>query len=101
MKALGIRTGRDSVTETGEAATGPAQDRTYVKVSQGIYGVNALVIPRDLQIRDGLCGTPLIAGAKNLREMPRVIGEGMVAGFMLWNDIVGKHGDRPTNLLVL
>jgi len=92
MKVLGLRTERDSVTETGEAATGPAEESSYVKVCQGIYGVNALDIPKDPQIRDGVSGTPLIAGAKNLREMTRVIGEGMVAGFMGWNDIAGKHG---------
>ena len=92
MKVLGLRTERDSVTETGEAATGPAEESSYVKVCQGIYGVNALDIPKDPQIRDGVSGTPLIAGAKNLREMPRVLGEGMVVGFMGWNDVVEKHG---------
>jgi hypothetical protein len=38
-----------------------------------------------------MSGTPLIVGGKSKREMTRVLGDGMVAGFMLWNDIEGRY----------
>jgi len=95
LKVLGVRTGADRRIPTGEGAgiaAGPLNDHHYIKIAQGIYGVNAAVIPREPQIREGMCGTPLIVAGKNKREMAEVIKDGKVAGFMLWNDIQGRYG---------
>ena len=95
LRALGVRTGADRrlpTAATGEQSTpGPLPDHFYIKIVQGIYGVKSAVIPREPAIREGVCGTPLILGGKNRREMATRLGDGMVAGFMLWNDIVGMY----------
>jgi len=94
LRVLGVRTGagrRPPVTDAGDPVPGPLQDIQYIKVEQGIYGVNSTVIPRERRIREGVCCTPLIVGGTNKREMARILGDGMVAGFMLWNDIEGLY----------
>jgi len=95
LRVLGVRTGidrRETVTEGGNPIPGPSQDHRYVKIAEGIYGINSAIIPREPQIRDGVCGTPLVVAGRNKREMARVLTDGMVAGFMLWNDIEGRYG---------
>ena len=94
LRVLGVRTGADSRlqgTDGQEPVPGPMQYGRYIKVCQGIYGVNAAVIPTQPQIRQGVCGTPLIVGGANKRKMTHVLGDGIVAGFMLWNDIEGRY----------
>ena len=94
LRVLGVRTGADRrvpVTDGQDPVPGPLKDYQYIKVEQGIYGVNSAIIPTDPRIREGVCGTPLIVGGKSKREMTRVLGDGMVAGFMLWNDIEGRY----------
>jgi hypothetical protein len=89
-----VRTGADRlvpVTDGRDPVAGPLEDHQYIKVLQGIYGVNSAIIPKEPRIREGVCGTPLIVGGKNKREMTRVVGDGMVTGVMIWNDIEGRY----------
>ena len=94
LRVLGVRTGRDRllpVTDGQDPVPGPLKDDHYIKVLQGIYGVNSAIIPKEPRIREGVCGTPLIVAGKKKREMARVLGDGMVPGFMLRNDIEGRY----------
>ena len=95
LRALGVRTGTDrrlpTTTMDEQSTPGPLPDHFNIKIMQGIYGVKSAVIPREPAIREGVCGTPLILGGKNRREMATRLGDSMVVGFMLWNDIVGMY----------
>jgi hypothetical protein len=94
LRVLGVRTGvdrRETVTEGGAPVPGPSRDHRYIKIAQGIYGINSALIPREPQTRDGVCGTPLVVAGRLKGEMARVLNDGMVAGFMLWNDIEGRY----------
>ena len=95
LRALGVRTGADrrlpTATMDGQSTPGPLPEHMYIKIVQGMYGVKSAVIPREAAIREGICGTPLILGGKNRREMATRLGAGIEVGFMLWNDIVGMY----------
>jgi hypothetical protein len=60
-------------------------------VDQGIFGLKTGVISKEPRIREGVCGSPLILAGKNQREMQSFLADGMVAGFMLWSNIIGKY----------
>jgi hypothetical protein len=95
LRVLGVRTGeyrRIPDTEDGTIPPGPSKDVRYIKIYQGIYGGNSAVIPKEPQIREGVCGTPLMVAGRNRREMAQVLKDGIVAGFMSWNDIDGADG---------
>ena len=72
LRSIGIGTGADRrlpTADTGEQSThGPLPD---LKIAQGIYACKSAVIPREPVIRERVCGTPLILGGKNRREMAR------------------------------
>ena len=97
LRVLGVRTGVDSRlqgTDGQEPVHGPPQYDRYIKVCQDIYGLNVAVISTQPQIRQGVCGTTLIIGGASKRKMTHVLGDGMVAGFMSWNDIEGNNLNR-------
>ena len=95
LRALGVRTGADRHLPTatlGEQSTPvPVPEHRYIKIEQGIYGVKSGVIPREPAVREWLCGTPLILGGKNRLQMTTRLGDGLIVGFMSWNDIAGMY----------
>jgi hypothetical protein len=50
--------------------------------------VRAPIINTEPQIREGVCGTPILLSGKHKGDQS-FLPQGHVAGFMLWNDIIG------------
>jgi|SRR5579859_625040 len=67
---------------------GPLAQFTYVAVDQGIFSVQAARINREPQIRDGVCGTPIIHQGVTITDQS-ALERGEVVGFMHYTDIVG------------
>lgn len=85
MRCLGIRTGKKRQMAN---SIRPREDYSYVTTDQGIFSVTAPVINSQLQIREGVCGTPLLVAGK-FKSDESLLKEGLVAGFMLYTDVAG------------
>jgi hypothetical protein len=68
---------------------GPSRDYTYVVVEQGIFSTNTPIIADPPQIREGMCGAPLLRIEKNGEDSS---ADGEVCGFFLWADLKGYNG---------
>lgn len=66
---------------------GPRGDSFYIRINQGIYAMNSPIIQSPSQIREGVCGTPLIRVGNKRRKLK--YDDGGVVGFWLWADIKG------------
>jgi len=85
MRLLGVRSGKK---RTPPGYVGPASDCDYVAIDQGIYSVRAPIINTEPQVREGVCGTPVLLAGKHKEDLS-ILKDGCVVGFMIWTDIVG------------
>jgi len=83
MRFLGVRSGKK---RTLPGYVGPTSDHEYITIDQGIYSVRAAIINTEPQVREGVCGTPVLLAGK-YKEDQSLLRDGCVAGF--WTDIVG------------
>jgi hypothetical protein len=93
MFFAGIRAGQKRPkTEPGSAYVGPSQNYRYLQLEQGIYAVRSDVINGEPKIREGTCGTPVVVQGKSKQDESS-LSNGLVCGFMLWNDVTGYSND--------
>jgi hypothetical protein len=85
MRCLGIRTGKKRL-KAGSIRL--REDYSYVNTDQGIFSVTPPVINSQPQIREGVCGTPLLVAGK-FESDESLLKEGLVVGFMLYTDVAG------------
>jgi hypothetical protein len=87
MRFFGLRTG---LRRQPANYPGPKGEHEYAVIEQGIYCVRSQTINAEPQIRDGVCGAPLIhQGAAQYDNS--VLPEGGVLGFMLYPDVKGYN----------
>ena len=91
----GIRAGpKNPVIGPGvkQPYSGPSSSYRYLQIEQGIYAVRSEVINGEPKIREGVCGTPIVVQGKSKRD-ESFLSQGLVCGFMLWNDVKGYAND--------
>jgi len=57
LKCFGMRAGKRRAHTNGP---GPKAERNYIVLEQGIFSVQAREMDREPNVRDGVCGTPII-----------------------------------------
>lgn len=71
---------------------GPSPNYRYLQIERGIYAVRSEVINGEPKIREGVYCTPLVVQGKSKRD-ESFLSQGLVCGFMLWNDVRGYAND--------
>ena len=82
VRCFGVRAG------LRQPPPGPSINIRYAVVSQGICAVPSPMINSELQLRLGMCGTPLVLWGEYLED-ESYLRHGHIAGFMSWTDIQG------------
>jgi hypothetical protein len=70
----------------------PPSNYRYLQIEQGIYALRPEVINGEPKIREGVCGTPILVQGKPKQD-ESFFSDGLVCGFMLWNDVRGYAND--------